>query len=493
MAELFFRILRHLLPDARPWRIRWHADPADGRPIDQFFIALAGVFADVREFCDLAYLDLYVATTRLLGKHQQQFALRTSGDVDQDTAAVAAAWAATGGQSPAYLQSVVRAAGFDLYVHEWWGSGTPPRLFGDLLDGWWAVDPESRTVASGDVSSLQDLSPNGRDVASGGPSSSPTFVADAGPGLKRGVAFAEGAHTLNSDAFAYDTGSRVGFAVVGRWPEVPGSDDPFLSFEGPGGDFLKLWADVSEAKFIVSVQYEGGSAWEDVAGPALDAEWHLFEFYLLSTGWVFVVDGVEFASARTEGVRSYASGGATTFKLLTPGSHAQVREALVLNDEPNAEQQVALRNYFAHRYAPLGLPIVPRDPREYTSQPLIGSVQCGEPLALCGEPTALTNNFLANEVGYLVNQAGTPNAPPGIPEDPDFWPYFIYFGAQRFPAVANVAASRRLELYELLLKLCPDQHWIVLLIDFVDAASSLLQEDGDRILMEDGDGILLEV
>lgn len=36
------------------------------------------------------------------------------------------AWSANGGQSPRYLQDVIQAAGFDVYVHEWWVPGTNP-------------------------------------------------------------------------------------------------------------------------------------------------------------------------------------------------------------------------------------------------------------------------------------------------------------------------------------------------------------------------------
>lgn len=253
--SLFFRIFQHLLPDALAWRIRRRStgwtigdgssvgDPglliggtAEGRHIDRFFSGLANFFADVRTFVDLAYLDLFAATTRELGEWEHQFGLLTASTEADRRANIDAAWKARGGQSPRYLQDVVQAAGFDVYIHEWWSSGPP-------------------------------------------------YVA--------------------------------------------------------------------------------------------------------------------------------------------------------------------------------------RDPRNYTNVPTLGTVQCGEPLALCGEPDALCNNFLANEPDYLVNSNLTPFAPPIVPSDPDTWPFFLYWADSTFPNRAQVPAERRREFERLILKLCPAQNWLVTLIDYV--------------------------
>lgn len=119
-----------------------------------------------------------------------------------------------------------------------------------------------------------------------------------------------------------------------------------------------------------------------------------------------------------------------------------------------------------------GPPYVARDPRAYTTQPLIGAYQCeattpwecfdtgpGEPLAPHCDAS------LVNEPGYLVNLDLTPRAPPPVPDDPAFWPYFLYFAGESFPDLAEVDATRIDELKEILLRLCPTQQWIVLLID----------------------------
>lgn len=127
---------------------------------------------------------------------------------------------------------------------------------------------------------------------------------------------------------------------------------------------------------------------------------------------------------------------------------------------------------FIHEWWLSGPPFVPRDPRDYTEQPLIGAYQCeastpwecfdpdpGEPLAPHCDET------LANEPGYIVNLDLTRRAPPPVPDDPAFWPYFLYFSGEVFPELAEVDATRIDELKELLLKICPMQQWIVLLLD----------------------------
>lgn len=135
-------------------------------------------------------------------------------------------------------------------------------------------------------------------------------------------------------------------------------------------------------------------------------------------------------------------------------------------------------------------PYVARDPRNYTEDPLIGTVQCGEPLAQCGETSALCNNFLANYTFYLVNDTLLPIAPPPVPSDPVYWPYFLYFGGATFGDPATVPLSRRDELEQLLLRICPAQQWIVLIVTFVEGAE--LRETLDEDARETLDGTARE-
>jgi hypothetical protein len=75
---------------------------------------------------------------------------------------------------------------------------------------------------------------------------------------------------------------------------------------------------------------------------------------------------------------------------------------------------------------------------------------------------------LGNDPGYLVNLDLTRRAPPPVPDDPSYWPYFLYFSGEVFPELAPVSGSRVAELKEILLRLSPTQQWIVLLIDPLD-------------------------
>lgn len=125
---LFLRIFQHLLPDAVAWRLK------TGKKLTEFFGGLSGAPSDARDFVDRVHLDLFPDTTRALPEWEEQFGLVASGVEGARRLNLDAAWKATGGQSPRYLQDVVRAAGFDVYVHEWWVPETDPRQVRDPRD-----------------------------------------------------------------------------------------------------------------------------------------------------------------------------------------------------------------------------------------------------------------------------------------------------------------------------------------------------------------------
>ncbi len=148
--SLFFRAFQHLLPDALAWRIRrgvtgWTigdgsliGDPGlliggavGGRDIDKFFNGLADFLSQPRDFIDEVYRDLFAASTRELDEWELQFGLTRAVQEADRRANVDAAWKSRGGQSPRYLQDVVRAAGFDVYIHDWWSSGPAPYVAHD--------------------------------------------------------------------------------------------------------------------------------------------------------------------------------------------------------------------------------------------------------------------------------------------------------------------------------------------------------------------------
>jgi len=141
--------------------------------------------------------------------------------------------------------------------------------------------------------------------------------------------------------------------------------------------------------------------------------------------------------------------------------------------------QTAGFDVYVHDWWSSGPPYVARDPRSYTTRPLIGTVQCTpnallsiQPqctaYGLSNAPQSQCNAFLANDTHYLVNKDLTRRPPPPIPDDPAYWPYFLYIAAASFPTHAIVPPSRRAELERLVLKLRPTHLWVVMLVDYID-------------------------
>lgn len=120
---MFFRIFRHLLPNARAWRL------VVDKKLRSFFEGLAESGGEARAFFDGVYADLFPQQTRELPEWEQQFALPDTGLNEQARRdRLDAAWKAVGGQDPRYIQDTLRTRGFDVYVHEWWQPGTEPAV-----------------------------------------------------------------------------------------------------------------------------------------------------------------------------------------------------------------------------------------------------------------------------------------------------------------------------------------------------------------------------
>lgn len=121
---MFFKILQHLLPNARAWNL------TVDKKLRQFFEGLSPLGDAVRAFFDLIIYDIDPSKTRELSAWEDQFGLRSSGILTEAErrARLDAAWKAIGGQDPKYIQDTLRSAGFDVYVHEWWVPGTEPAV-----------------------------------------------------------------------------------------------------------------------------------------------------------------------------------------------------------------------------------------------------------------------------------------------------------------------------------------------------------------------------
>lgn len=160
--------------------------------------------------------------------------------------------------------------------------------------------------------------------------------------------------------------------------------------------------------------------------------------------------------------------------------------------------QTAGFDVYVHEWWESGPPWVARDPRDYTEPPTIGTVQCDadedtQPQCTAAEDAAgnpqtqpSCDAFLANDPHYFDNKTLSPNAPPPIPSDPKYWPYFIYIGGETFPDFVSIDSFRKEEFETLILKLRPLRHWIVTL-----TYGPLSTEEGEPLLTEDGDELFV--
>ncbi len=110
----YFRIFQHVLPRSRAWRM------IVDRFLRKFFVGLGPWQADYRTHIDEIFEDIDPSRTRELERWENQFQLSGTGTETERRQTLDAAWKAQGGQSPGYLQGILRDAGFDVYVHEWW-------------------------------------------------------------------------------------------------------------------------------------------------------------------------------------------------------------------------------------------------------------------------------------------------------------------------------------------------------------------------------------
>lgn len=118
---MWLRIIQHLLPKALAWRL------FPGTQVRQLAEGLGSAGEDAVAFVDDVYDDGFPATTRELEQWEAQFGL-TAGTLSTADRRdrLDAVWKAVGGQSPRYIQDTLQAAGFPVYVHEWWVPGSNP-------------------------------------------------------------------------------------------------------------------------------------------------------------------------------------------------------------------------------------------------------------------------------------------------------------------------------------------------------------------------------
>ena len=244
-------VFKHLLPNAAAWRITVE------KPLREFFQGLTGVAFDVRAFYDGVYSDLDPQQTRELANWEIQFGLMDTGLTEQERRdRLDAAWKALGGQSPRYIQDTLQAAGFDVYVHEWWEPSaehpTGGSVNGDvtptLRDPFDYLDDGSDAAQSflmvDGVESAQD----GDEVAMDGSTGTPSGY----PLVNKILVASEGA-VGDGSAFMQDGGvvSQDGGAVVNysiKQYTIPNDPTKFPFFLYIGGQTFPEQANVLETR-----------------------------------------------------------------------------------------------------------------------------------------------------------------------------------------------------------------------------------------------------
>lgn len=146
MSIKMFRVWQHLLPTGEVWRVV--ADKA----LRRIILALATWSDGPRSFADDVFDDVSPETTRVLDEWEEQLGLPPVASDAVRRQQLDAAWKSQGGQSPRYIQDVLQAAGFNVFIAEWWTWSGPTRVARDPLA--YAQQPRIGTVQCGESRAL---------------------------------------------------------------------------------------------------------------------------------------------------------------------------------------------------------------------------------------------------------------------------------------------------------------------------------------------------
>lgn len=515
---LFLRIFQHLLPRSRAWSI------TVDKTLRKFFVGLAEFATDPRDKVDEVWADLLPeSTTEIEEWEKQHGVVFPSSSESQRRDALAVEWESQGGQSLAYIQGLLRDAGFDVYLHPFWRQGrTPYDLTGAVYSGK-SFDTSTQTdqpssIAFGDhgakmyvldggtggtddvveysLSTLYDVSTataTGETLDVGAKDPSPNGLRFKPDGTQLFVI-----GNTNDKVYAWSLSTAWDLSTATFEDESPSvnseeSAPQGLAFSSDGTKFYVVGSisgtvyqytlstawDVttasyasksksvsSEDSFPISVTFDDDGDQMFVLGITNDAVF----IYDLSTAWdvstatlsdSFDVSG---ESGNGRGIAFGGNGG------LGVGYDNGTRLFVVASTGTVFQYSVA--DFLA------------RDPTDLLDDIQLGTTQCGEPLAQCGEPDAVCNTTTVNTPGYIVNLDLTSRAPPLLPTDSAKFPYFFYIGGETFGDSAVVEADRQRELERLLMKLKPTQQWIGLFLDYADP---LVTESSDQLVTESGD------
>lgn len=415
----YLKLYKHLLPRGRAWSLI-----AD-KPLRRFFLGLALVWEAVEQYLGEIYFDLFVGSTRALDEWDEQFGFTQKIGTDSRLARLSAAWKASGGQSPRYIQDTLQAAGFDVYVHEWWEPEALPLVGfdgGNLVRS--PLDPSAWNGASDSDGVLSVLA--GYSPAGVGTFGQFEFVG----GLNN--VFAPFLSTLSATgdagsfwtAFAVRDGAGAGNGVESRLRTIAGA--------------------------VESITYRLDNGASNAPGRVTSIN--------ALQGWRVVVIEHEYAGGDPVKVELYWRGVSEDGGTLSPpqvGARIDMQAAYFARASENPVTYPAPNP----KYTPPPA-LTPRNPLLLLaddSQDVVYYVEAGEPLAQAGEPLA--------QAGEIFGYRFRPRTY-DLPTDPALWPYFLYIGGEKFGTTASVDTTRRAEFERLCLKICPLQLWLGMLVTY---------------------------
>ncbi len=262
---MFFRIFQHLLPASRAWNI------TPVKFLRDFFTGLTGLGSDSKTFIDEIWEDIDPEVTRQLDEWEKQFGLLDTLPVEQDRRdRLAGAWQALGDQDPRYIQDVLQANGFQVFLHEFWElpRTTPPTVRNPLLVLRQGVVQDFASQ-DGDPN-MQDGDPLAQDGGQVDASTAPIF---------RSVANDGGADMQDGDPLAQDGGilDLPGYPLVNKLfvPFTSSIGDGSIQMQDGGAEAMdgfsltayneKSYIIPTDSAFWPYFLYIGGVTYPDLA------------------------------------------------------------------------------------------------------------------------------------------------------------------------------------------------------------------------------------
>ena len=535
--SILFRQLTHLFPRSRAW------DMTQNKMLQRFGIGLTeGISKTLNDFNTRMFENSWVETTNEIEEWEYQHGIIYPAESDEDRiAALVAEELALGGQSREYLEETLRAAGFDVYVHEPWFTG---RTAYDIMGMFYArkkfvsgivgaTDPCLTFDARGEnlfigytvgssvkidkyklryayaIDFVQSFEGTYDAPFSFTSLSSMRFSPDGKSLYMLDTASASlWQHELE---FAYDLDSVINnyqYGISGLLSSPTGfhiSDDGLkLNFVGENSGlaivrsyamstawalhtasyaskYLDIFAAIDHPK---SIQFSADGTRMVISDGNLSKS--LYE-YRLAIAWDVTSN---LAPAYSDAFSAIAGSERVTEFIFSgnngEGEADDLGSQLFAITDALTVYQFSVADHEA------------RNPNDYLTNPNIGVVTCGGLNNTCRGDYAsaikvpnyviVCSERSTGDVDYLNNKDNSTRRALPLSSNIYEYPFFAYVGGQNFGDIAEVSADRRREFERLILKLFPAQIWIGL---FIDYKTGLIKTVGDNFIEVDSDELII--